>query len=322
MLPDFDAVLIGRNEGARLARAIKAAQARARKIVYVDSMSSDGSVAIARTLGVAVVELDDSVPLSAGRGRNAGFAALGDAPAEFVQFIDGDCILDATWPDVAREFLVRTPAAGLVHGNNHEESPHASIYNWLTDWEWHKTPGPESLGLGVFMCRSSVFAQIGGFRESMIAAEDDELFFRFRSAGWETWCINEDMSAHDAQLLRFGKWFRRMVRAGHSFAELGHLHPGAALASRIRAVVWAGILPVVAVLGAVVWPPAVALVLALYLLSIARQTRIMHAMGLDPVRAGQAALLLSASKFANLHGMLTFWWRRFRRSDATIIEYK
>lgn len=35
-----------------------------------------------------------------------------------------------------------------------------------------------------------------------------------------------------------------------------------------------------------------------------------------------AAALLVLGKFANLYGMATYWARRFRRSDARIIEYR
>src|SRR5699024_3532063 len=90
-------VLIGRNEGRRLDAALDAALAAGgslARVVYVDSGSTDGSAALARGKGVAVVELDASRPFSAARARNAGFAHLsqdGVGP-RWVQFVDGDCL--------------------------------------------------------------------------------------------------------------------------------------------------------------------------------------------------------------------------------------
>src|SRR5688572_5313831 len=65
-------VVIGRNEGERLQRCLKSLLAQGGgPIVYVDSGSSDGSVAFARSVGVIVVNLDTSVPFTMARGRNA-----------------------------------------------------------------------------------------------------------------------------------------------------------------------------------------------------------------------------------------------------------
>ncbi|MEL7088836.1 MAG: glycosyltransferase family A protein, partial [Planctomycetota bacterium] len=92
-------VLIGRNEGDRLVRALDAARAEiAGPIVYVDSGSTDGSLAAAEAAGAEIVLLDTSDGFTAARARNAGIEALktGTAP-DLVQFIDGDCALDAGW---------------------------------------------------------------------------------------------------------------------------------------------------------------------------------------------------------------------------------
>ena len=72
-------------------------------VVYVDSGSTDGSVGLARSMGVEVVELDMSRPFSAARARNAGFERLSeiDPGVRFVQFLDGDCEVADGWLDRA-----------------------------------------------------------------------------------------------------------------------------------------------------------------------------------------------------------------------------
>jgi glycosyltransferase involved in cell wall biosynthesis len=85
-------VIIGRNEGKRLKKSIVSSTADNREVVYVDSGSTDGSVELAKSLGVDVVELDPSTPFTAARGRNAGFRYLREKGMafSFVQFVDGD----------------------------------------------------------------------------------------------------------------------------------------------------------------------------------------------------------------------------------------
>ena len=319
----FDAVLIGRNEGARLPAAVGALAGQARRVIYVDSGSSDDSVAVAQAAGAAVVRLDPARPFTAARGRNEGFDALGPDRAPFVLFMDGDAITAHDWPMTALAFLDAHPQAALVHGQTVEEAPDASIYNWLTDLEWRSPAGPQASGVGRFVVRADVFLQSGGFRDDMIAAEDDELFIRIRAMGWETWVVDATMCSHDVQLTRFSPWWRRMVRAGHSFEELAHLHPGAARAQRLRALFWAGFVPMGgAGLMIGVSPLLIVAVETLYTLSIVRQAWRFHRMGLSMERALLAGALMMASKFANLYGMASFWTRKLRRKRAQIIEYK
>lgn len=323
MTPYFDAVLIGRNEGARLERTLRAALSQARRVVYVDSGSSDGSADMARALGgVVVVDLDPAYPFTAARGRNEGFAALGADRAEFVQFLDGDCILHPDWPGTALDFLRRTPMAGLIHGHTAEEHPDASIYVWMTDKEWKKPAGPDATGIGTFMIRGDIYAQTGGMRPDMIAAEDDEFFARVRAAGWQTWCLPRPMALHDVGITTFGPWFRRAIRAGHSFAELDALHPGLARRSVLRALFWAGLMPLLALAGLLAAPWLTALVLLVYGAQILRASLRQIAAGDDARHALHANLLLMVGKFANLYGLALYVLRRLRRSRAQIIEYK
>jgi glycosyltransferase involved in cell wall biosynthesis len=70
------AVVIGRNEGQRLRACLASLAGKAFALVYVESGSSDGSVALARQMGAEVVELDPATPFTAARSRNAGWSRL------------------------------------------------------------------------------------------------------------------------------------------------------------------------------------------------------------------------------------------------------
>ena len=96
-------VAIGRNEGERLRTCLAAARRDCDLVIYVDSGSTDGSVALAQSLGVHVVNLDLTKPFTAARARNEGFAKLIEISStiEAVQFIDGDCEIVAGWIEKA-----------------------------------------------------------------------------------------------------------------------------------------------------------------------------------------------------------------------------
>ncbi|MCB1408596.1 MAG: glycosyltransferase, partial [Rhodobacteraceae bacterium] len=57
-----DAVVIGRNEGARLVACLASLQGQVRRVVYVDSGSTDGSQQAARDAGADLIELDMTQP--------------------------------------------------------------------------------------------------------------------------------------------------------------------------------------------------------------------------------------------------------------------
>ena len=91
-------VAIGRNEGERLRRCLRSLPS-GMAAVYVDSGSTDGSGDFARSRGLEVVDLDLSRPFSMARARNEGCRRLRMAHPEctLVQFVDGDCEVDAGW---------------------------------------------------------------------------------------------------------------------------------------------------------------------------------------------------------------------------------
>ncbi|WP_417205752.1 glycosyltransferase [Antarctobacter sp.] len=315
-----DVVLIGRNEGARLVAALDSVQGRARQVVYVDSGSTDDSVAAARKSGAMVVELDMSIPFTAARARNAGFDALDDP--QIVQFLDGDCSLVPGYLDAARAHLEAHPDLGMVTGWRAEIHPEVSVYNVLCDWEWHRPAGLILACGGDMMVRAEAWAGIGGMNPQVIAAEDDEFCTRLRKAGWQLERLPLDMSRHDAAMLRFGQWWRRAVRTGHGFAQVGHLHPEYFRSERRRVLLFGLVLPILFLCGLIVTPLLSLAVVALYVVSHLRSIRALRDDGLSRDRARKLAVLLSLSKFPNLIGMAKFHARRLSGADMRIIEYK
>jgi GT2 family glycosyltransferase len=318
---DIAVVVIGRNEGTRLIASLASLQGVVSRIVYVDSGSSDNSLQAARDAGAQVVELDLSVPFTAARARNAGFEALDPVPA-FVQFIDGDCIVEPDWVPAGLAALVQNENIGIVTGWRSEIHPDASIYNGLVDFEWHRPAGDIEACGGDMMVRASVFGYVGGFNPNVIAAEDDEFCTRVRNANWRVHRLPVRMTLHDADMMRFEQWWQRAVRTGHGFAQVGALHPQYFLRSRQRVWFYGAFLPLAALLALVLSKWLLLPVLGLYAVSYVRTVRGLLAAGLAPRKALHQSILISLSKFPNLIGTLTYHWRVLRSSDMAIIEYK
>jgi len=318
--PEVDAVVIGRNEGARLVACLASLQGQVRRVIYVDSGSTDGSVQAARAAGAEVVALDMTQPFTAARARNAGLALLsGDG---FVQLVDGDCELRPGWIAAALQAFAEHPRAVVVCGRRRERHPGASVWNRLCDWEWDTPVGPATACGGDALMRLAAVRAAGGYREDLIAGEEPELCLRLRRAGGEVWRIGEEMTLHDAAMTRFSQWWRRNRRAGHAFAEGAALHGRGPerhwVAETRRALFWGLGVPLAAVVAGL-FHPAGWLILLAWPLQVARLAWRWRAGG----RAGaEAAVFIVLGKLPEALGVLTYWSNRLRGRRRGLIEYK
>jgi serine acetyltransferase/glycosyltransferase involved in cell wall biosynthesis len=220
--PPVGLVVIGRNEGERLRDCLVSLAGQGVYLIYVDSGSSDGSQALAAGLGAEVVELDLSRPFSMARARNTGLARVRELvpPVEFVHFFDGDCQIEPGWVEQAWRYLAPRAGVAAVCGRRRERYPDRSLYNAIADLEWDGPTGPVAAVGGDALYRIGAFAAAGGFNEALIAGEEPELCWRLRRAGHEIHRLGQDMTLHDAQLLRFRHWWRRMVRGGYGSLDV------------------------------------------------------------------------------------------------------
>ncbi|MDI6027524.1 glycosyltransferase [Corticibacterium sp. UT-5YL-CI-8] len=321
--PGVAVVVIGRNEGQRLIDCLSSLSAYATRAIYVDSGSTDGSSAAARRLGAYVVDLDMRKDFTAARARNAGYRkALKQWPdIAFVQFVDGDCMLDSEWIAAAWRFMALRPDVAAVFGRRRERYPDRSFYNRLCDREWDGKSGSAlECGGDVFM-RVQAIEHAQGYRTSLIAGEEPELCVRLREAGWMVWRMADEMTLHDADITTMRQWWRRNRRSGHAFAEVSTLHwrspQGIWKRSLFRAVAWGGALPLIALGGTLIHPAALAL-LGLYPVQIAR-IAVRDGLSAEGWRSGFYSIL---GKFAEFHGVLRWVSNGLTGRRQKIIEYK
>lgn len=318
------AVAIGRNEGARLRACLESLRGEVERIVYVDSGSTDDSVAMARAMGVRVVELDRNRPFTAARARNVGFAALAEGgPLDVVQFVDGDCRIAPGWIATAARTLADRPALGIVTGWRTEIAPERNIFHRMAEWEWRRPAGEIRACGGDMMVRADVFAAVGGFDGAIICSEDEEFCLRVAAHGHGVHRLPVVMTHHDIAMTRLSEWWRRAERAGHGFAEVGGMVPDHFRKERLRAWVYGGLLPLVALAGLAGGTPWIVALVALgYAASWARTARGLHGLGMEGRQAVTQAGFLTLSKFPNLQGMLRFHVRRLFGLERRLIEYK
>jgi len=319
-------VVIGRNEGERLARCLESVRAQSDLLVYVDSGSTDGSVNRAAASTAAVVELNMRIPFTAARARNEGFRKLLELQPdlEYVFFVDGDCEVVDGWLDKARRFLDQHPDVAIVWGFRREAYPEKSVYNMLCDIEWWDYPtGETPICGGDAVVRVTAFRQVDGYRDDLICGEEPEMCVRLRKSGWRIWRLKEPMTMHDAAIYHFGQWWRRTLRGGYGFALGAALHGGLperhGIRESRRAWIWGLGIPLgIAVLAfAVSWWSA--LLLLVYPLQISRiALRGRHSARANWLRAG--ALVIG--KFPEMLGQMKFLLDRWRRVRSPLIEYK
>jgi GT2 family glycosyltransferase len=254
-LLEVGVVAIGRNEGARIDTCIRSAVTRSALVLYVDSGSTDDSVLLAKSAGAEIVGLDTSLPFTAARARNRGYRRLRQLAPElsYVQFVDGDCEIEANWIETASAFLDLNQNVAVVCGRRRERFPTRSIYNRLCDIEWDTPIGPAKACGGDALIRTDAFEQIGGYREDLIAGEEPELCLRLRTAGWKIWRLDAEMTQHDAAVLHFSQWWRRHVRSGYAFAQGAYLHGLSAerhwVWETLRALFWGTTVPILSLLA-------------------------------------------------------------------------
>jgi len=179
-------VIPGRNCAATLDACLAAvtprvADGQLAEIIFVDDASTDESAAIAAKHGVRILQ---GPGRGAGLARNIGWQA---ASTELIWFIDSDCVAQ---PD-ALEILVEhiapddVGAVGGSYGNMRPNSLLASLIH-AEIVQRHQTMPLHVDFLATFnvLYKRAVLAEVGGFDVRFVKAQDAELAYRVRRAGY------------------------------------------------------------------------------------------------------------------------------------------
>lgn len=331
-MDNIGVVAIGRNEGDRLVRCLDSLRQHLSTqvpIVYVDSGSTDNSIAEAKARDVAVVELDMSIPFTGARARNEGFDYLMERfpKVDYVQFIDGDCELIAGWVETAIAKLSQNSQLAVVFGQLKERFPEASAYNRLAAMEWAVPVGEASACGGIALMRTAAVSAVGGFNASMICGEEPELCIRLRQQGWKIQCLAQAMAIHDMDMHQFSQWWKRSIRGGWAVAEGAAMYGNTAeqymKREHLSGWVWGAVLPALAVALAIASRGLTLLfLLCAYLLLLFKIFFYQRRLGKSLQDAWTYAFFCTLSKVPQAIGQARYWLGRLRTKPATLIEYK
>jgi cellulose synthase/poly-beta-1,6-N-acetylglucosamine synthase-like glycosyltransferase len=324
-------VVIGRNEGLRLRRCLQSVAVMERngfeiETIYVDSGSSDGSVAEAASQGAETIKLRPARPTAA-LGRNAGWR---QATGTIILFLDGDTILH---PRFVADSLAafEDERVAVVWGHRRETFHTDSIYNRVLDLDWIYPAGEAAFCGGDALFRRSVLETTGGYDDTLIAGEEPELCRRITSLGLRILHVDRPMTGHDLAITRFSQYWKRATRAGHAFAEVSSRfaatdHPFWLTESRNnrqRALCLLCLIGLAAIGSVTVRSPLIAAaalgLIALLAFRTAWKTR---------WKSNEWPLLLLYGLHSHLQqipiffGQLQFWRNQRRGQRARLVEYK
>lgn len=148
------------------------------RLTVVDNGSTDQSVQVARSYGSDLIR----APLeTVGGVRNAGAR---QGRADFIAFVDADCVLPADWLKNGLRYFSDDGVAmvGAYHYVPSEKS------NWVEDtWSFHmrslnRRGATSWLPTRALLVRRKAFEEFGGFDPNLVSCEDADLGYRLSAA--------------------------------------------------------------------------------------------------------------------------------------------
>lgn len=259
--------------------------------VYCDCRSSDGSEEIARQASVVTTSVPTGLTLSAAQARNLGMARLIELSpgVQFIQFVDGDCLLDADWLQAGLDELAMNPRIGAVWGFRSEIAPEASLFNRLADIEWRIPLAGETLHFGGdVLIRRDAIERAGGYDPEVVASEDHELSVRIANAGYSIYRLDRTATRHDSRMHSPRQWWRKCQRRGVGLMQVYRKHRRSReLGEIVKAVFWGLLIPIFMSVMAWWHPQWLA---GLVVLTLARVLRVAMARRSPAVGAGARIL--------------------------------
>ena len=195
--PEWSIVVIARNEAATIEACLASVQRAfaelSHEVIFVDSASTDDTVAIARRFPVRVVSVPEGWPRRPAIGRHIGWSLC---RGTWILFLDGDCVFEGSWLAPAIEALTADPTlaavAGASRGVLRGADGHETIVDQYPDANYDD---PDHLS-GSAVYRRSALERAGGFNPFLRAHEEPELGARLRKLGYRLRRLRVPMTSH------------------------------------------------------------------------------------------------------------------------------
>jgi len=182
--PTLSVIVPAWNEEKYIARAIESLKRAATvyerergataEIIVVDNNSTDRTAAIARECGARVVfEPVNNI----GKARNSGAKA---ARGKYLAFCDADNQVTENLLVLIHDHLENPK---IVGGGTWIEPERRNLKISFFYFIWHLYVAFSRVGVGMMHCRKADFESLGGFDESIYAAEDVQLAYDLKRIG-------------------------------------------------------------------------------------------------------------------------------------------
>ena len=185
------------NEERRIGETLQRLRATLKgdfEIIVSDGGSRDKTARIARTLADKVIVHSGPERQTIAGGRNAGAKV---ARGEFIAFLDADVVIpnpEILFPGALELFAKKLKLLGIcvmLKVYPQEFKFGDGFFSWFVNSTHRFLNNVIRMGsaMGEFqMVRRETFIKVGGYREDLVAGEDNELFWRFNKIGCTRLC--------------------------------------------------------------------------------------------------------------------------------------
>ncbi|MCX5783653.1 MAG: glycosyltransferase [Elusimicrobia bacterium] len=199
-----DIIIIGYNEGKYLEKCFLSAMSARdalfnetgvkAKILYVDSQSTDDSVAIAQSLNVAVV----FAPPQFKTCSNARTTGMLLADGDYMMFLDGDMEISPRWLIEGLDFLEKNSSAAGAAGIRDDMRLIGGRFVKIKNFNrvFREIEKIRNNVGGAFLLRRKALEQIGGVEPAIAPEEDYIMYAQLREKGWKLYRIAKPMIIH------------------------------------------------------------------------------------------------------------------------------
>lgn len=190
-------VVIGRNEEENIGKCLDAALAAGNQIggaeiIFVDSASTDDTVAIVQSYGIRVLSLKPDWKLTPAAGR---FVGSHYTQGDFILFVDADTLVYRDFLPAALEHFQNNPAVGGIDGRLDDTNEDGEIlsdveerFEVVADVKWLRGP--------CCFYRREALDKAGSFNPHLAVEEEAELGLRLIKNGWKLQIIPLPMACH------------------------------------------------------------------------------------------------------------------------------
>lgn len=197
MKNELSIIMIGRNEETSIGKCVEAALRAAdeiggAKLIYVDSHSTDNTVAEVRRYAIDVRMLDGKLRPSPSAARHFGSR---QTDSEYILFLDADTLIYAGFLRLALEQLRSDPTLAGINGRIKDTTANGEPVDGVDEVsdqpqyvKWLRGP--------CCLYRRSALLEVGSFDAELAIEEEAELGLRLIRAGWKLKTIPVPMAHH------------------------------------------------------------------------------------------------------------------------------